>query len=276
MKGHIKGWHLAIIFVLFSLLEGHTQNNSLRVWLSQNVRVRLDKGIYFNLNYFQNFHNNRFTYTQFGGSISRRIGKNVNLSTGFLQSKSLTRNRKGSRISIGLSYSAKKHPFQHSLKIEYFYPKTSKYSVRWSYRLRTSHAFVIQKMRCSFYSDAQIFYFLGGKERWLYDEVGDKIQKNAPYGFHRLRVRGGLIFKPWKILFFQTGLLWQQEFNLLHHSKGRINTINPNSGKVKYAFSNYPVLFLGIQWRFYTKQKRKPPIPKNNSPYFDYFHFNHF
>lgn len=277
MKMHILRWRLVVSIILLYTLGGLAQSLDTKIWLTQALRYRLDQGVYFSVSWFQNYQDTSFTYTQLGGSISHRLSKKHNLSVGFKETKSLKSGRKGHRISVGISESFIKIPLNQSIKIEYFYPKTSKYAIRASYTLRGMQQLKWKRFRTKAYGSMQVFYFSGGKDRWLYDEYGEKLLKDAPLGFHRLRLKTGLISRFHKSLYGQVYLMWQQEFNVFKTTKGRINTINPRSGKVKNSYSNYGVLGINVQYRPYFKKKKKRPRKRQApNPYFDYFNFNYF
>lgn len=131
----------------------------------------------------------------------------------------------------------------------------------WTNRLAYSRIRLFHRVRVQPWVSGQLYYFLGGSWIRQYDESGELVGRRPTYGFHRIRMRGGLSIRPLSWLEFNIGYLHQTEFNTPHAYRfhHQIHEVNPGTGKVSRSFQNYQAWTTGITFLLGGRKPEETP-----------------
>ncbi len=189
----------------------------------------------------------RFNSTRLSGksteaNVFYKLGKRYDAQFGYEHSLSISSSNKAGHyhvLSTGITRSTKTSTLKIDFRVnaEYHFKPQKKY--RWrilpQIRIRPKSDFI----GISPFISCRLYYFYGGEALKMYNHKGEVMKECPPYGFHRVRLNTGFVYKINKSLFFKSQLSRQQEFNTMFAYKHRINILNPETGKIKRAFNNY-------------------------------------
>ncbi len=149
------------------------------------------------------------------------------------------------RLISGIKYKfrfSKKIRSKVSLNFEHYFTQKSKFKQRYFFRFDIYYRNPKWPLKLRPFLNQKIYYYSGGRPLQYYDDLGDKTENVPPNGYHAYRWRGGLKIYPTKKMSISIYMEQQREFNLNILGNNDINSLNPNSGKIRRGFHNYSTI----------------------------------
>jgi len=165
------------------------------------------------------------------------------------------------RLVAGASYSHDIGDWELSskVKVEYFSKEEEDYRFRvvQVFKLKAPNDLLVPSVKLSPYFISYLYYNIGGDKIKQYDNHGESMGKHVPFGWHRLRLGGGLSMKPFKNIGIYGEIVRQQEFNTDFASYNKINVYNPKKDKYNRPFENNYIVEFGLKYYVNSKKVRK-------------------
>jgi hypothetical protein len=160
---------------------------------------------------------------------------------------------------------------KHYVSAQVFFPQPVKHRMRFIYTARLYYSNPKWPLKIQPYIATNLHYYLGGRPIAYHDEQGTIVAYNSPNGFHRIRLKTGGSFRPFKKIPFSITFYFiaQWEFNLNIFPNTGINYRKPEPlNQISYPFepldrdvvmpfNNYITVGLHLSYTFKVKLKKK-------------------
>lgn len=245
-----------LMIMSFKVVSGQDLIPGAKIWESIGLSAKISKKWKVEFENVQSYNLNRpiFSYSQTSLKIKRRVKYHLNIGLeGALgvYSWQNSYSRYGltpiagvaviNRISVNVEHKFKVLKiirFKQRLQSQFFFPKLDKYQFRFVYRFKAYFSTGI-KWDLKPFVEPMIYFYLNGVPS-LYRNDHNIIETyKSPNGFHRLRLKGGIQFKPLKNvkkLGLSVYFMYQKEFNIsgVGHD---LNVVKKGSSDILYPFS---------------------------------------
>lgn len=138
---------------------------------------------------------------------------------------------------------------KHRWAGEHHFTQRSKWQQRFFYQLILEYRNKRMPWKMRPFIAQKIYWYQNGRLLQYYDTNGNKTDLLPPNGLHAYRLRTGLKFYPNKHLRIKVFYMMQKEFNSNLFGGNEINSLNPNSGKIRRPFYNFNVWGLTIGFK---------------------------
>ena len=246
--------YIFLIFIGFTYISRAqiTENHHQMIWTSFSLNKKISNK--FNVNYFQlhsiDLNSSKLNFIQSKFSFNFKLQKHLNFSLGYsptfsldgVAGNQLVYHRVSARLRIKTKLPVHLY-MKNSIVGEYHFTQRSKWQERYYYRLdleyRNKHH-MPWKMRP--FISQKFYWYRNGRLLQYYDAGGNKTDLRSPNGLHAYRFQAGIKVYPIKKWHFTFYYLKQKEFNSSLFGSKEINSLNPNSGKIRRAFYDFAVL----------------------------------
>lgn len=153
------------------------------------------------------------------------------------------------RLTAGIKYKFRFNKYfrsKISFNFEQHFTQRSKFQQRYYLRWDLYYRNTDWPLRLRPFFNQKIYYYTGGRPLQYYDEFGSKTENIPPSGLHAYRWRAGIKIFPTKNMILSAFLEQQKEFNINFLGTKEINSLNPNSGKIRRGFYNYTTIGLSV------------------------------
>lgn len=248
---------LIISLFLFVTLSNAQVNESNRemVWATLGVSTKLSDKMdvsYYQLNSI-NLKGSGINFIQPDLAVSYALTKKwaigVNYTPTFsiddVVGNQLVYHRVSERIKLKTKL-GKRFRMRNYIVAEQHFTQRSKFKQRYYYRLNLYYRNSNLPWKLRPFVNQKLYWYANGRDLQYYNSDGSKADKKAPNGLHTYRVQAGLKLYPSKKISFMVYYLKQKEFN---GSGDDINSLNPNSNKIRRPFYDFSVVGVSCQYK---------------------------
>ncbi len=245
---------LTSIFISAQIIE----TDKTMLWTSFGLSKKLNDK--FSISYFQlnslSLKDSRFNFIQPDLKIGYKLNKKWDLSINYTPTISLDTvqgnqsifHRVSSRIRVSTKVS-KRIRMKNSITTEFHFTQRSKFKQRIYYRLDLFYRDTKLPWRLRPFISQKLYWYSGGRLLQYYDTDGVKTDLKAPNGLHAYRIKTGIKLYPTDKVSFSLYYQKQKEFNSSLFGTREINSLNPNSNKIRRSFYDFSVIGVSLNYK---------------------------
>lgn len=294
MKQFLQNTYLLFLLFLLSFsLSAQDLSNDIKSWAGYGISVKIGKR--FKVKVTQLFSidltNSRFGFAQSDLILAYKLAprnyiqleysnsqyrwfdrlKTLGLSKNVLGLVSYQRFTLSYNVSHRLLKNNKFLKLKHYVSAQVFFPRPIKHRMRFIYTARLYYSNPKWPLKIKPYFSSTLQYYLGGRPIAYYNQEGEVVAYNSPNGFHRVRIKTGSSFSPFKKIPLTVTLyaIFQWEFNTNLFPYTSINykkpapldnisyPFEPINTKAIMPFNNYITIGLHLSYTIKIKPKKK-------------------
>jgi len=254
MKIKIKILVIGLLFAVFSNAQiNETERTMLWTTFGVSKKVNDKLGISYNQLNSINLKGTGINFIQPDLAISYALTKKwaigVNYTPTFsiddVVGNQLVYHRISERVKLKTKL-GERFRMRNYLVAEQHFTQRSKFKQRYYYRLNLYYRNTKLPWKLRPFINQKLYWYANGRDLQYYNSDGSKADKKAPNGLHAYRLQTGVKFYPTKKFSFMLYYLKQKEFN---GSGDDINSLNPNSNKIRRPFYDFSIIGISCQYK---------------------------
>ena len=246
------------LILIFTANAQITESENIMLWTTLGINKKLDDK--FSISYYQlhslSLRDNRFNFIQPDLDISYELNKDWDVSIGYSPTFSLDLVKGNQllyhRVSADIKLStklSKRFRMKNSVTAEYHFTERSKFKQRYYYRLDVYYRDTKLPWRLRPFLTQKLYWYSNGRLLQYYAIDGAKTDLVSPDGLHAYRLKAGIKLYPSDDFSFSIYFQKQKEFNTNIFGSRDINSLNPNSNKVRRAFYDFSVIGISCSYK---------------------------
>ncbi|MFL1895268.1 DUF2490 domain-containing protein [Aquimarina sp. 2-A2] len=255
----MKSIYFCVFLVLGCTMNAQiTETDNTMLWTTIGLSKKLDDK--FRVSYYQinslSIAERRFNFIQPDLEINYEINKNWDAALSYTPTFSLDGVEGNQliyhRISADIKLStkvSKRIRMKNSFTVEHHFTQRSKFQQRYYYRLDLFYRNTKLPWRLRPFATQKLYWYANGRDLQYYDADGNKTESVSPNGLHAYRLKAGIKFYPSKKFNFSIYYQMQKEFNSNLFGSRDINSLNPNSNKIRRAFYDFSVIGISCNYK---------------------------
>ena len=234
------------------------ETNNTMLWTTLGVNKKLNDK--FRISYYQlhslSLAEPRFNFIQPDLELNYEISKNWDAAISYTPTFSLDEIQGNQliyhRVSADIKLSSKlgkRIRIKNSITAEQHFTERSKFKQRYYYRFDIYYRNTKWPWRLRPFATQKLYWYSNGRVLQYYDSNGDKTDLTSPNGLHAYRIKAGIKLYPLDDFSFSVYFQKQIEFNSNVLGTRDINSLNPNSNKIRRPFYDFSVIGISCSYK---------------------------
>lgn len=249
---------VALVFIFCCVQLQAQSNSSFMGWatIGTSVKIKEKWRISYSQLHSAKFTSNGYNFIQCSVGASFNPIKSLRLGLNYIPSFAIDNNPNNQvmyhRLRFGVRYYTRLHKhfrMYNGLHFEHHFTKRNKYQERLYFRNDFYYRNTKLPWRLCPFIEQRLYFYFNGKKLQYYNASGAKTEKKATNGLHAYRIKAGIKVYPIRKLSLSAYFLYQTEFNSGFLGND-LNSLNPNTNKIRRAFRHFGVFGISGSYNF--------------------------